>query len=118
MFFRKRVVPPKPASLVKLSLRTSSLISGAGNSTPSNDQVPEERYAQSSLSSAGTAATAAPVSCEQVATTWSSPRPVSARTSGDNGPKIVPGATSLGKIFPGKPHRSIKTLDQAWVRGL
>ncbi len=67
---------------------------------------------------AGTAATAAPVSCEQVATTCNSLKPVSEATSGNNGPSTVPGGTSCGKILGGKPHRSISTCDQERVRGL
>src|SRR5437667_322249 len=66
---------------------------GAGNSTPMSDQVPELMYAQLALS-AGTAATAEPVSWEAGAMTGTGLRPVSAATAGRRGPWTVQGATA------------------------
>ena len=43
MFFKNRLVPPYPISLVKLAARTASLINGFGSSTPMSDHVPELR---------------------------------------------------------------------------
>ena len=43
MFFKSRVVPATPPSLVKLYLIVSALITGWGTSTPRSDQVPELR---------------------------------------------------------------------------
>src|SRR3989442_1454286 len=66
-FFRRRVVPQTPASLVKLSLNASSEMTGASNSIPSKDHVPELRNAV--WSRAVTAATAEAVSCDAGAIT-------------------------------------------------
>src|SRR5262249_3367356 len=91
MFFRNRIVPPTPPSLVKLYLATLSLISGADSSTPISDQVPELRYAQPEIPCNGTAATAEPVSCVAGATTGTGVTPVSVATAGRNGPSTWPG---------------------------
>ena len=42
MFFKKRVVPDRPSSLVKGTLRDSSEANDSDNSAPINDQVPLE----------------------------------------------------------------------------
>src|SRR3954467_639299 len=94
MFLRKRVVPPTPPSLVKLYRATLSLISGAGNSAPMSDQVPELMYAHDSPW-AGAAAPAEPVSGVAGAITGTGPRPVSAVTTLRSGPSTVPGGTSV-----------------------
>ena len=60
-FFRKRVLPPKPPSVVKLASIASGVITGSGVSTPTSDQVPLEMYAKSSFL-AGTATTSEAVS--------------------------------------------------------
>src|ERR1043166_443101 len=59
-FFRRRVVPLTPPSLVKLNRRASGVMTGASNSVPNKDQVPELRNAVPSR--AEIAATAEPVS--------------------------------------------------------
>src|ERR671912_912578 len=41
-FFKRRVLPPNPPSLVKLALSPSSVATGPGSSTPTRDQVPLE----------------------------------------------------------------------------
>ncbi len=47
-FFRKRMRPSTPPSLVKLARRASSVSTGDGSSMPTSDQVPQEMYAASS----------------------------------------------------------------------
>jgi hypothetical protein len=42
MFFNTRIVLPTPPSFVKVNCRQRSLITGAGDSTPINDHVPDE----------------------------------------------------------------------------
>src|SRR5438128_2505751 len=102
MFFRKRMVPPTPPSLVKLYVATVSLMSGAGSSTPISDQVPELRYAQPEVPCAGTAATAEPVSCVAGATTGTGETPVSVATAGRSGPSTCPGCTTVPRMFVGR----------------
>ena len=67
MFFRSRVVPQTPPSLVKFRSRDFGVITGAGSSVPSSDHVPELRNAV--RPPAKTAATADPVSWHAGATT-------------------------------------------------
>ena len=43
IFFRNRVVPSTPPSLVKFIAHDSSVMTGAGNSMPMSDHVPDER---------------------------------------------------------------------------
>ena len=74
---------------MKPSLRLWSLMTGCGHSTPMSDHVPELKYAQSPPL-AGTAATAAPVSCEQVATTSICGRPTSVARFFFMGPSLAP----------------------------
>src|SRR5207244_5351176 len=62
MFFKKRIVPPTPPSLVKLHFSTCSLTSGDVISAPISDQVPELIVAHEPPRE-GTAANADPVSC-------------------------------------------------------
>ena len=64
--------------------------SGCAISTPISDQVPELMYAHD-RPRAGTAATAAAVSCVAGAMTGMGARPVSARQSLRSGPRTVPG---------------------------
>src|SRR5207244_8363499 len=59
-FFRRRVVPATPPSLVKFSRRASAVTTGASSSVPTRDHVPELRNAVPSR--AEMAATADPVS--------------------------------------------------------
>ena len=56
-FLSSRIVPSTPRSLV----RDSSVNTGPGSSSPSSDQVPEDRIAPSVT---GVAANADAVSCE------------------------------------------------------
>ena len=44
-FLRKRIVPSTPPSLVKSANRAASVSTGSSSSRPTNDQVPEEMYA-------------------------------------------------------------------------
>ena len=60
MFFRNRIVPQAPPSLVKFASRAAADRIGAGSSAPSSDQVPELRNAVPAP--ARTAATADAVS--------------------------------------------------------
>ena len=65
MFFKMRVVPQTPPSLVKLNFDTTSLTTGFGDSIPISAHVPKLMYAQSgvpSLLADGTAKTALAVS--------------------------------------------------------
>src|SRR5262245_50030569 len=100
MFFSSRIVPPTPPSLVKLIAAVCSLMSGPGISTPISDQVPELRYAQDEPL-AGTAATAAAVSCAAGAMTCTGESPVSAATCVRKGPSAVPGCTMVPRIWVG-----------------
>ena len=43
MFFRKRVVPATPPSLLNPAFSASRESTGAGSSTPIKDQVPDDR---------------------------------------------------------------------------
>src|SRR6516162_7227000 len=116
IFFRNRTLPPYPSSLVKLALREASSIFGSLVSTPMRDQVPELINAQS-FPSAGTATTAAPVSCEQLAETWQPVSPVSDAISLASGAKSVPERTTDGKSFRGQPRCSITGADHTPFRG-
>src|SRR5579885_806662 len=116
MFFKNRVVPPKPPSLVKFAARAASLNSGADNSTPISDQVPELMYAHD-VPVAGTAAMAEPVSCAAGAITGAGFRPVSAATVVRSGPSTVPGCTSVPRICLGRPNAWTKPWDQDRVVG-
>jgi hypothetical protein len=60
---RNRVVPSTPPSLLNPAPRAASVMTGAGNSTPTSAHVPVQTNANSSPS-AGTPATAAAVSCD------------------------------------------------------
>src|SRR5262245_27549003 len=117
-FFRKRTVPPKPASLVKLAARDDSPVKGAVNSAPISDQVPLEMYAQPCSSErAGTAATAEAVSCEAGATTGTGLSPVSVATLARRGPRTVPGLTMLPRRRLGRPKLSTRGYAQERVAG-
>ena len=126
MFFRKRIVPPTPPSLVKLYRSALSLMSGPAISTPISDQVPELMYAQESPW-AGTAATAEPVSCDAGAITGTASSPVSGRQTGRSGPSTVPGSDdraedvrrqAKGLQQPGRPafRRRDRTSGWCWRR--
>ena len=53
MFFRSRVVPQTPPSLVKFRSRDFGVITGAGSSVPSSDHVPELRNARAAAGEDG-----------------------------------------------------------------
>src|SRR5262245_46871217 len=91
-------------------------MSGAGSSTPISDQVPELMYAQEDPS-AGTEATAEPVSCDAGATTGIGCSPVSVTTAGRSGPSTVPGWTIVPRICPGNPNDFIRPCAQPRVVG-
>src|SRR5436305_13929900 len=116
MFFRKRMVPPTPPSLVKLYACTLSLMSGAGNSAPISDHVPELMYAHD-VPAAGTAATAAAVSCDAGATTGTERNPVSAATDERSGPSTVPGCTSVPSTCCGSPNAFTSPYAQVFAVG-
>src|SRR5262249_40910783 len=98
--------------------RAASLIIGSGNSTPINDQVPELRKAQF-WPVAGSAATAAPVSWDKEAITWTfSSKPVCFATSGRNGPSTVPEATQSGRTLRGSRSALISRSGQVLAVGL
>jgi len=81
------MVPSTPPSLVTFAASAAALMTGAGTSSPSRDHVPEERYAQPSPASAGTAATAHPVSCPAGAMTGTPvPAPVASASEAFSGP--------------------------------
>src|SRR5688572_5099081 len=103
MFFRSRIVPHTPPSLVKLQLTVASLTSGPGISTPISDHVPELMYAHPDSPEAGTAATADAVSWVPGATTGAGLSPVSDAIDGRSGPRTVPGCTTLPSIRVGSP---------------
>src|SRR5947208_15752478 len=95
-FFKKRIVPSSPTSFVKPARRAAAVNIGARNSAPTSDHVPELMYAHGSSPDAGTAATAAAVSCEHDATTRGGcpvRRTVAGSTAGSTGPGIVAGLT-------------------------
>ena len=100
MFFRKRVVPKTPPSLVMSASAASDERIGMGASTPMSDQVPELRYANRSVE-AGTAATAEAVSCPATDTTGICARPQAFAISGFSKPATVPGWTSGAKRSAG-----------------
>ena len=60
-FFRNRTVPDIPISLVKFAASASGPRIGAGRSTPTSDQVPDDTKAHPAAS--GVPATALAVSC-------------------------------------------------------
>ena len=62
MLVRKRILPSRPPSLVKLSFSDAAVRSGSSISAPSNAQVPALMYAQLPEVGAGTAPTALAVS--------------------------------------------------------
>src|SRR5262249_11482960 len=82
-------------------------MSGAGISTPISDPVPELMYAQEAPC-AGTAATAAAVSCDAGAMTGAGLTPASVATDARSGPSTVPGWTRLPSSRVGRPN--------AWIR--
>src|SRR3954463_4729125 len=88
---------------------------GANSSTPSRDQVPELRNAQCSPS-AGTAATAASVSWEQVAKSGNVPS--SASRFGVTFPIRVPETTTGGNRDGGNPSSFTSTADHSFKTGL
>ncbi len=112
MFFRRRVVPETPPSFVKFSSRARGVITGAGTSVPSSDQVPELRNAR--WLSARTAATAEPVSWHAGATTRVP------RSEGGASlaifPTIVPGSTIRGSSRVGSSSSRIRSVAQDRVR--
>src|SRR5579872_5257950 len=116
MFFRKRVVPPTPPSLVKFAASAASFTKGADSSTPISDQVPLEMYAHESPL-AGTAAMAEAVSCDAGAITGAGLRPVSDATAGRSGPSTVPGCASVPRIFSGSPNDCTNPYAQPRVVG-
>ena len=77
---------------------------------PSSDHVPELIYAQP-LPLAGTAATAAAVSCEQLATTCEPNSPTSSEMVGNIGPSTVPEAT-ISAVKCGKLNLRKRVSDQ------
>src|SRR2546426_718946 len=100
MFLSKRIVPPTPPSLVKFTFKARSSVNGIFVSMPISDQVPELIYAHDSPC-AGTAATAAAVSCVAGTITGIDEQPALLQTVGRNGPSTVPGCTSEPRIFSG-----------------
>src|ERR671913_2346194 len=109
-FLRKRVLPAKPPSLVKLASIASCVTTGLLASTPTSDQVPLEMYAKSSAF-AGTATTAEAVSWEATAKTGD-PAPISSATSGSTGPSSVPGDTTGEKRPEGRSSLFRRSWDQ------
>src|SRR5213595_4117488 len=106
LFFKKRIVPSSPTSFVKPARRAAAVNTGARNSAPTSDHVPELMYAHGSSPDAGTAATAAAVSCEHDATTRGprlAPRAAAGSTSGSTGPRIVAGFTIGGQRAGSSP---------------
>src|SRR5205809_8074255 len=99
-FFKKRIVPSSPTSFVKPARRAADVNTGARNSAPTSDHVPELMYAHGSSPDAGTAATAAAVACEHDATTRGArpaPRAAAGSTAGSPGPRTVPEFTIVGQ---------------------
>ena len=80
------------------------------------DHVPELIQTKSE-SSAGTAATAEPVSWQAGAITGTPVAPTSAATSGSRLPSSVPGGTTSGKMPVGMPMASSSGCDQVFVTG-
>src|SRR5262249_6574084 len=84
---------------------------------------PELRYAQlgeavpSLAGSAGTAATADPVSCEAGAITGTGPAPVSAITVGRRGPSRLPGGTMVPSMRAGRSKAFIRPKAQFLLEG-
>ena len=104
--FAPRYHPPMVYSFVKPRSQLFFSEMGAGIRQPRMLHVPQLMYAQWSPS-AGTAATAAEVSCPQVVTTGTGPRPVSCCTVAESGPRTVPGSTSGANIFAGRWNASM-----------
>ena len=95
-------MPSTPPSFVKFKASVSAVITGASVSTPISDQVPLLKYAKL-RSSAGTAATADPVSCPATAITGIAPNPVIFCTSSVNVPIFSPGKTKRPKFSSCSP---------------
>ena len=110
--WRNRTRPSTPPSLVKLASLLASVRTGRSSSRPTSPQVPQEIQA-AWLVVMGTATTADAVSCDPTAVTgvWAE-SPVSAATAGSRVPSTVPGFTSGGKMFLGKPRRAMRSSFQ------
>ena len=118
-FLRKRIVPSSPTSFVNPAWRAAAVNTGARNSAPTSDHVPELMYAHGSSPDAGTAATADAVSCEHDATTRGPrPRPRAAAGSASRrtGPRTVPGFTIVGQRAGSSPAARITSCDHAPAR--
>ena len=105
MFFSKRTVPQTPPSLVILSSHASGVNTASDSSTPSNDHVPLDRYAQSSPGVAGTAATAHAVSWPPGAMTGI-PCTAAGNVASAIPPYVAPAGRTSGRICVGIPRRS------------
>src|SRR5512133_4282884 len=114
MFFKRRVVPSMPPSLVMFSSWARGKRQAFCTSIPMSDHVPELRYAQLGLPelAAGTPATAEAVSCVGGATTFIGGKPARSATSARSFPSVVPGGTILGKILFGRSNFLSKGMDQ------
>ena len=115
-FFRKRVVPSTPPSLVNPASSAAGEPTGESSSSPISDQVPEEMYARGWVScSAGTASTAEAVSWEPTAITGTSPIPSSAASWGSTVPRRSPGESSGASSAGSTPAASSSSGDQSCV---
>src|SRR5204862_3723719 len=114
-FFRRRVVPATPPSLVKFMRNASELMMGASISVPSNDQVPELRNAVPSR--AAMAATAEPVSWDAGAITGAPHNEEPDATPAISFPTTVPGSTMGAGNLEGKPSWSISDVAQVRETG-
>ena len=112
-FLRNRIVPSTPPSLVKSANRAASVSTGASSSSPTNDQVPEEMYADASPLAG--APTAEAVSWDPTAITGP-PMPREAPMSGSNGPTRSPAERSGGRIAEGTPTRSASSTAHSCAR--
>lgn len=117
MFFKNRTECPTPISFVKFKSRATLLINGCSNSMPIKDHVPELKYAQFPPV-AGTAATAAAVSCEHDATTCAPTKSVCPAMSSRNGPNTVPEGTNGGNCSTESPAALNNAPDQSRRTGL
>ena len=118
-FLQKRNVWPTPPSLVKLCCKAAALNMASGTTTPMMDHVPELIQTLSSPGSAGTAATALPVSWHAGAMTGREAMAKSWARDGNRSPMCVPGCT-MGLKMPVDMSKSLPTIShaQSMVRGL